>query len=288
MLNTNKIQSDINTLCQKYSDYSLDHYTKDPDLILNTDPDTLLCDYGSLETDTDRQAFASFCGQLAQLGMKTGQFALAKSFAEKSFALEPRDDVQALLEKAQLYTDMTTEINEFYTKFRGNNLETPAEEAAYISAAAAILDRYESSVQDTAEKMALATFLSCLGSKFMVYTYNLHQGRLYYQKALALCPDSYKMHWGYYTSLEEIVEDEEQATPELIQDAIDCLTFCIGYCKTPALCRENYIQYRYFELARVYMAANNPAKAKECAEKSLAIEWNETVQKFIEKLEKQL
>ncbi len=36
------------------------------------------------------------------------------------------------------------------------------------------------------------------------------------------------------------------------------------------------------------MAANNPAKAKECAEKSLAIEWNETVQKFIEKLEKQL
>ena len=220
--------------------------------------------------------------------MKTGQFALAKSFAEKSFALEPRDDVQALLEKAQLYTDMTTEINEFYTKFRGNNLETPAEEAAYISAAAAILDRYESSVQDTAEKMALATFLSCLGSKFMVYTYNLHQGRLYYQKALALCPDSYKMHWGYYTSLEEIVEDEEQATPELIQDAIDCLTFCIGYCKTPALCRENYIQYRYFELARVYMAANNPAKAKECAEKSLAIEWNETVQKFIEKLEKQL
>ena len=287
MLNTNKMQSDINTLCQKYSDYSLDHYTKDPDLILNTDPDTLLCDYGSLETDTDRQAFASFCGQLAQLGMKTGQFALAKSFAEKSFALEPRDDVQALLEKAQLYTDMTTEINEFYTKFRGNNLETPAEEAAYISAAAAILDRYESSVQDTAEKMALATFLSCLGSKFMVYTYNPHQG-LYYQKALALCPDSYKMHWGYYTSLEEIVEDEEQATPELIQDAIDCLTFCIGYCKTPALCRENYIQYRYFELARVYMAANNPAKAKECAEKSLAIEWNETVQKFIEKLEKQL
>ena len=125
MLNTNKMQSDINTLCQKYSDYSLDHYTKDPDLILNTDPDTLLCDYGSLETDTDRQAFASFCGQLAQLGMKTGQFALAKSFAEKSFALEPRDDVQALLEKAQLYTDMTTEINEFYTKFRGNNLETP-------------------------------------------------------------------------------------------------------------------------------------------------------------------
>lgn len=288
MLNTNKMQSDINTLCQKYSDYSLDHYTKDTDLILNTDPDTLLCDYGSLETDTDRQAFASFCGQLAQLGMKTGQFALAKSFAEKSFALEPRDDVQALLEKAQLYTDMTTEINEFYTKFRGNNLETTAEEAAYISAAAAILDRYESSVQDTAEKMALATFLSCLGSKFMVYTYNLHQERLYYQKALALCPDSYKMHWGYYTSLEEIVEDEEQATPELIQDAIDCLTFCIGYCKTPALCRENYIQYRYFELARVYMAANNPAKAKECAEKSLAIEWNETVQKFIEKLEKQL
>lgn len=288
MLNTYKMQSDINTLCQKYSDYSLDRYTKDPDLVLNTDPDTLLCDYGSLETDTDRQAFASFCGQLAQLGMKTGQFALAKSFAEKSFALEPRDDVQALLEKAQLYTDMTTEINEFYTKFRGNHLETPAEEAAYISAAAAILDRYESCVRDTAEKMALATFLSCLGSKFMVYTYNLRQGQLYYQKALALCPDSYKIHWGYYTSLEEIVEDEEQATPELIQDAIDCLAFCIGYCKTPALCREYYIQYRYFELARVYMAANNPAKAKECAEKSLAIEWNETVQKFIEKLEKQL
>ena len=288
MLNTNKMQSDINALCQKYNNYSLDRYTKDTDLILNTDPDTLLCDYGSLETDTDRQAFASFCGQLAQLSMKTGQFALAKSFAEKSYALEPKEDVQALLEKAQLFTDMDTEINQFYTTFRGNNLETPAEETVYILAAAKILDRYEPCVQDPAEKMALATFLECLGSKFMMYTYNLRQGRSYYQKALTLCPDSYKMHWGYYTSLEEIVEDKEQAAPELIQDAIDCLTFCIDYCKTPALCQENYIQNRYFELARVYMAANNTAKAKECAEKSLAIEWNETVQKFIEELEKQL
>lgn len=288
MLNTDKMQSDINTLCQKYNDYSLDRYTNETDLILSTAPDTLLADYGNLETDADRQAFASFCAQLAQLCMKKGQFASAKSFAEKSLALNPREDVQTLFERAQRFAAMETQINQFYQRFRENHLETPAKEAAYISAAAAILDRYESSVQDTAEKMALATFLSCLGSKFMVYTYNLHQGRLYYQKALALCPDSYKMHWGYYTSLEEIVEDEEQATPELIQDAIDCLTFCIGYCKTPALCRENYIQYRYFELARVYMAANNPAKAKECAEKSLAIEWNETVQKFIEKLEKQL
>lgn len=89
MLNTNKMQSDINTLCQKYSDYSLDHYTKDPDLILNTDPDTLLCDYGSLETDTDRQAFASFCGQLAQLGMKTGQFALAKALQKNHLRWNP-------------------------------------------------------------------------------------------------------------------------------------------------------------------------------------------------------
>lgn len=85
----------------------------------------------------------------------------------------------------------------------------------------------------------------------------------------------------YYTTLEEIVENEEYATPELIQDAIDCLTFCIDYCDTPKLCREHYINNRYIELGRVYMAAGEFAKAKECADKSLALEYTESADQLL-------
>lgn len=190
---------------------------------------------------------------------------------------------------------LNSEINEFKKKYY-KGFRKPKEVKDFISEAEKILEKYPDPEGEARE--ILGKFYSYLGSKLVVCGNdreavrkdgeNLDRGISYYHKATELCPGSYDIRWGFYTTLEEIVENEKRRTPELVQIAIECLQFCIDYCDTPELMEENRIQYRYFELARVYLAADQPEKAAECARKSLEIEEDEEIRKFIEEAESRL
>ncbi len=165
---------------------------------------------------------------------------------------------------------LNSEIAEFKEKYKNTDLKTPEELNAYISDTDKILEKYPDPEGEARE--ILGDFCSLRGCWVVVFGNDLEHGIPYYHKSIELCPDSFDMHWGYYTTLEEIVEDEDLATPELIQDAIDCLQFCIDYCDTPELKEEHHVNLRYLDLARVYLAAKQPEKAIECADKSLEIQ----------------
>jgi len=181
---------------------------------------------------------------------------------------------------------LNSDIAEFKEKHKNERLETPEELNAYISDADKILAKYPDPEGEARE--ILGKFCSTRGSMIIVYGNDLEHGIPYYHKSLELCPDSLDMRWDYYTTLEEIVEDEDYATPELIRDAIDCLQFIIDYCDTPELQEENAVNLRYFDLARVYLAAGQLEKATECARKSLEIEEDEEVREFLNEIEGEL
>lgn len=162
-----------------------------------------------------------------------------------------------------------SEIEGFHRKLGACGLENEREENEFISAAEEVLKRCEPIAETEEARHELARFCNFLGCWLLVYTYRLKEGRGYYLKALELYPDSFDIHWEYYTTLEELVEDENQRSPEFVQDAIDCLRFCIDYCDTPELKRENHIEYRWTELGRIYMTAGEYRKAKACFEQSL-------------------
>ncbi len=166
------------------------------------------------------------------------------------------------------------------------DFETPEELNDYISDAEKILGKYPDPEGEARE--ILGEFCTYLGCDLVMNGEDLEPGISYYHKAMELCPKSYDVHWDYYTTLEEIVEDEDLATPELIQDAIDCLQCCIDCCDTPELQEENCVRMRYVELARVYLAADQPEKAAECARKSLEIEENNSARKILEEIESRL
>ncbi len=180
---------------------------------------------------------------------------------------------------------LNSEVAEFDKKYKNVNLEIPEELNAYISDAEKILGKYPDP-EGEARKI-LGDFCKGLGCELVVFGDDLEHGIPYYHKSIELCPDSFDMHWGYYTTLEEIVENEDYATPELIQDAIDCLQFCIDFCDTPELKQEHHVNLRYLDMARVYLAAKQPEKAIECANKSLETEYNDNAREIIKKAKKQ-
>lgn len=184
--------------------------------------------------------------------------------------------------------EIKNDIAEFHQKFGACKLENETEENEFIACAESVLSRCEPNIRTEEERHELAKFCHFLGCWLMVFTYRLEEGRRYYQKALALHPDSYDIHWEYYTTLEEIVEDEEQCAPEFVQDAIDCLRFCIDYCDTPELKRENHIEYRWLELGRIYMTAGDYALAKKCAKRSMEIVKSNDARELIAKADKML
>lgn len=177
---------------------------------------------------------------------------------------------------------LNSDIAEFKEKYKNARLKTPEELNAYISDADKILAKYPDP-EGEARKI-LGNFCSMRGSMIIVFGNDLEHGIPYYHKSIELDPDSYDIRWGYYTTLEEIVENEDYATPELIQDAIDCLQFCIDYCDTPKLRREHNIHFRYVEMGRVYLADGQPEKAIECANKSLEMQDNDGARKLLEKI----
>lgn len=190
---------------------------------------------------------------------------------------------------------LNSEIKEIKKKYY-MGFRKPKEVKDFISDAEKILGKYPDPEEEARE--ILGKFYSYLGSKLVVYGNdreavrkdgeNLERGISYYHKATELCPGSYDIRWNFYTTLEELIENEKRRTPELIQIAIDCLQFCIDYCDTPELMEENRIQYRYFELAKVYLIANQPEKAAECARKSLEIEEDKETRELLEEIESRL
>ena len=181
---------------------------------------------------------------------------------------------------------MNEEISAFNKKYDKADLEAPDIKRSYISDAEKIIERYP--VQSAEEKRELAKFYSHLGCMITVFGQDLENGVKYYHRSIELDPESYDLRWEYYTTLEEIVEDDDYRTPELVQDAIDCLTFCIEYCDTPELCEEKHIHYRFTDLGRVYMAAGDYLKAKGYFARSMRILPNDYARNLLAQVNKKI
>jgi len=121
-----------------------------------------------------------------------------------------------------------------------------------------------------------------------VFGQDLENGIRYYHKSIELDPESYDIRWEYYTTLEEIVEDDEYRTPELVDDTIKCLKFCIDYCDTPEKREEHHVQFRYIELARVYFWIGDLAKAREYVLTSLDIAESEGARELLDEIDERL
>lgn len=180
------------------------------------------------------------------------------------------------------------DISGFNEKYKGTKLETPEELNAYIADAERILGKYPN--PDGEAKKTLGKFCSHLGCWVTVFGQDLEHGIGYYHKSIELDPESYDIRWEYYTTLEEIVEDDDYRTPELVRDAVDCLKFCIDYCNTPELREKHYVHFRYVDLGRVYLADKQYAKAHNCAKASLKIKKsnNDNARQLLKNADKQL
>lgn len=176
-------------------------------------------------------------------------------------------------------------IEKFKEKY-GKAKLTSRKLKTYVADAEEILGRFPDPEGEACE--ALGQFCAYVGCDLLMYGDELEPGISYYRKAIELYPRSLDIRWDYYTTLEEIIEDEEYATPDLIADAIDCLRFCIDYYDTPELKRENYVNMRWLELGRVYLTADRPEKAVECARASLELMESKAARDLLEVAEKRL
>ncbi len=181
--------------------------------------------------------------------------------------------------------ELNSQIAAFKEKY-GKTKLTPRKLKVFTADAEKILGSFPDPEGETRE--ALGEFCAYVGCDLLMYGDELEPGISYYRKAIELYPGSLDIRWDYYTTLEEIVEDEEYATPELIRDAIDCLKFCIEYCDTPELKQEHYIHARWLDLGRVYLTAKQPEKAVECAKASLELRESESARDLLKEAEKRL
>ncbi len=183
---------------------------------------------------------------------------------------------------------LKSDTKEFEIKYKNAyaNLKTPEELNAYISDAEKIFEKYPDPEGEARE--ILGKFYWILGSNVVIFGNDLEHGIPYHHKAMELCPDSYDIHFDYFTTLEEIIDNEKLRTPELVQDAIDCLQVCINCCDTPELKRKHNLHCRYVELGRTYLIAKQPEKAIECAKKSLKVQKSASARELLKKAREQL
>ena len=181
--------------------------------------------------------------------------------------------------------ELRSEINAFLKKYDFDSYKTPEGKNAALAEAEGILQRYPTPEGDI--RRELAKLLSRLGCRTVVFGKDL-KGIDYYRRSLELDPENYDLYWEYYTTLEELVDDDDYRTPDLVQDAITCLTFCIDYCNTPERMGEHYVHFRYVDLGRVYMAAGDYQKAKECFEKSMEICPNDSANERLKEVKRKL
>lgn len=183
---------------------------------------------------------------------------------------------------------LNADIAEFNAKYKGvgGELEDDSFRDGYLADVGVIVAKYPN--PDGEVRARLGKFCQHIGCWTVVYGNDLEQGIPYYHKALELCPDSYDIHFEYFTTLEEIIPNEKYSTPELVQDAIDCLTFCIDACDTLELKRKRRVDLRYMDLANTYRVAGQDKKARECEKMSVKIaeelaEWEEEQAKLEKK-----
>lgn len=175
------------------------------------------------------------------------------------------------------------DIAAFETYYKGAELKKAEVLNAYIADADKIIEKYL--VLNEKMKNSMGQFCSLIGCMVVVFGHDLERGIPYYHKALELAPDDYDIYWGYYTTLEELVEDDECRTPELVQDAVKCLRFCIDYSDTPELKTVNRTHLRYVDLGRVYLADGNYSEAVKCAKASLEIMENDAARRLLKDAE---
>lgn len=180
---------------------------------------------------------------------------------------------------------LKAEIEAFLKEYSFDAYKTPESKNAAIAQAEEILQRYPAPEGDIRKE--LAKLLSRLGCRTVVFGKDL-KGIDFYRKSLELDPENYDLYWEYYTTLEELVDSDAYRTPDLVQDTITCLTFCIDYCNTPERMREHYVHFRYVDLGRVYMATGDYQKAKECFEKSMEIYPNDSAEKRLKEVNRKL
>ncbi len=163
---------------------------------------------------------------------------------------------------------LKADIDNFNAKYKGVGKELEDEKFLgwYLEDVEAVIAKYPNPEGEA--RARLGKFCQHIGCWTVVYGQDLEQGIPYYHKALELCPDSYDIHFEYFTTLEEIIPNEKYSTPELVQDAIDCLTFCIDACDTWELKKKRRIDLRYMDLANTYRIAKQPEKAAECEKMS--------------------
>ncbi len=182
---------------------------------------------------------------------------------------------------------LKSDTKEFEKKHKGySSLKEPEELNAYIFDAEKILEKYHDPEGEARD--ILGKFYNTLGCQVVVFGNDREHGIPYYHKAIELCPNSYDIHFDYFTTLEEIIENDRLRTPELVQDAIHSLQVCINCCDTPELKREHSVQIRYLELGSTYLIAKQPEKAIECAKKSLKAQKGESARELLKNARKQL
>ena len=180
---------------------------------------------------------------------------------------------------------LNAEIAEFYEKHKGSDLKTTEQLNSYIADTEEIIAKYPNAEGDV--KNRIAHFLNTTADMTIVFGNDLERGVPLYHRSLELAPDDDDLYWGYYTTLEEIVENDELRTPALVDDAVMCLEFVINTIlsgKRPP----DYLHFRYVDLGRVYLAAGDYPKAKECFEKSLAVQPNDAAQEQLKIVNKKL
>lgn len=170
---------------------------------------------------------------------------------------------------------LNAEISEFYEKYKDAELKTPEVLTVYIADTEEIIARHPNAEGDV--KNRKAHFLNTTACMTIVFGNDLERGVPLYHRSIELDPDDDDLYWGYYTTLEEIIDNDKLRTPALVDDAVMCLEFVINAIlsgKSPP----DYLQFRYVDLGRVYMAAGDYPKAKECFEKSLAVQPNDAAE----------
>lgn len=163
---------------------------------------------------------------------------------------------------------LNAEIDKFHEKYKDidEKLKNNDVRGEYLADAGAVIEKYPNPEGEIREE--LGKFCNFIGCWTVVFGNDLEHGIPFYHKALELCPDSWDIRFEYFTTLKEIIPDKEYSTPELIQDAIDCLTFCIDYCTTPALKAQYRADRRWWELSWVYDIAGRKEDVGRCGKEA--------------------
>lgn len=156
---------------------------------------------------------------------------------------------------------LNAEIVAFRKKYKSSDLETADEVTKFIADGEALAAKYPDPEGESCEM--IAKFYCEIGCYTAVFGQDLERGIPYYHKAIETCPESYDIRFDYITTLQEIIPKKNYRTPEILQDAVDNLTFCLNACDTWEKKRKHGAVTWCEELAKVYKILGQPKLAKE-------------------------